>query len=59
MVVFMLGLAAGRILSLVLDGLPNALLLIYLVLELALGIIGLMLINKSTNENFGEDKTKI
>jgi low temperature requirement protein LtrA len=44
--VFMLGLAAGRILSLVLDGLPHPLLIIYLVLEIIMGIIALILIRK-------------
>jgi hypothetical protein len=47
LVVFMLGLAAGRILSLVLDGFPHPLLFIYLVLEVIMGIIGLALIRKA------------
>ena len=44
LVVFMLGLAAGRILSLGADGTPHFLLLIYLVLELLFGAVGLFLI---------------
>jgi hypothetical protein len=50
MVVFMLGLAGGRILSLIVDGVPHWLLLLYLALELLLGILGLLLIrsNKKT-----------
>lgn len=47
LVVFMFGLAAGRILSLILDGVPDWLLLVYLVLELLFGALGLILINKS------------
>ena len=47
LVVFMLGLAAGRILSLTLDGFPHPLLFIYLVLEVIMGIIGLALIRKA------------
>ena len=47
LVVFMFGLAAGRILSLILDGVPDWLLLVYLVLELLFGVLGLILINKS------------
>jgi hypothetical protein len=47
LVVFMLGLAAGRILSLVLDGSPHPLLLVYLVLEVVMGIIGLALVRKA------------
>jgi len=44
LVVFMLGLAAGRVLSLLVDGMPNPLLSVYLVLELGLGAAGLFLI---------------
>jgi hypothetical protein len=46
LVVFMLGLAAGRILSLVLDGVSHWLLIVYLMLELIIGLIGLKLIMK-------------
>ena len=50
MVVFMLGLAAGRLLSVIIDGIPNILLLVYLFLELLFGVLGLVLIqsNKKT-----------
>lgn len=47
MVVFMFGLAVGRILSLILDGIPNWLLLVYLGLEVSMGFIGIILISKS------------
>jgi Domain of unknown function (DUF4345) len=43
-VVFMLGLAAGRASSLVLDGMPNLMLVVYLFLEIGFGVIGLILI---------------
>ena len=43
-VVFMLGLAAGRALSLALDGMPSALLVVYLFLEIGFGVIGVILI---------------
>jgi hypothetical protein len=43
----MLGLAAGRILSLVVDGIPHWLLVVYLVLELVFGVLGILLIKKS------------
>lgn len=36
--VFMLGLAAGRLLSFVLDGMPHWLLIVYTVLEIGLGV---------------------
>ena len=45
--VFMLGLAAGRLLSLALDGMPHWLLLAYTVLEIALGVIAITLYKRS------------
>jgi hypothetical protein len=36
--VFMLGLAAGRVLSLILDGMPHWLLVVYAALEIVLGL---------------------
>ena len=47
LIVFMLGLAAGRILSLVVDGIPHWLLVVYLVLEIVFGVLGILLIKKS------------
>ena len=47
LVVFMFGLAGGRILSLIVDGIPNWLLVVYLALELFFGILGLVVIKKS------------
>jgi len=44
--VFMLGLAAGRILSLVLDGIPHWLLVVYTGLELIFGSIAVWLYRK-------------
>ena len=41
--VFMLGLAAGRLLSFLLDGMPHLLLVIYAVLEIVLGVIAIAL----------------
>jgi Domain of unknown function (DUF4345) len=46
LVVFMLGLAAGRALSLLVDGMPHWLLVAYLVLELVFGILGWRLLKK-------------
>ena len=39
--VFMLGLAAGRILSFFLDGMPHWLLIVYAVLEVLLGLVAI------------------
>jgi hypothetical protein len=41
--VFMLGLAAGRILSFILDGMPHWLLVVYAVLEIALGLVAIVI----------------
>jgi len=41
--VFMLGLAAGRALSFVLDGMPHWLLVVYFMVELVLGAIAVVL----------------
>ena len=41
--VFMLGLAAGRVLSFVLDGMPHWLLIVYAVLEIVLGVMAVVL----------------
>lgn len=46
LVVFMLGLAIGRVVSLLIDGLPNTLLLVYLLLELGIGVLGLLLLKR-------------
>jgi hypothetical protein len=50
LVVFMLGLAAGRALSLIIDGVSHWLLIVYLVLELTIGLIGLRLIKAHNSE---------
>ena len=45
--VFMLGLAAGRIISLILDGFPHPLLFTYLVLEVIMGVVALIFLGKT------------
>jgi hypothetical protein len=52
MVVFMLGLAGGRLFSIIIDGIPNILLIVYLFLELLFGILGLVLIQSSKKTLF-------
>jgi hypothetical protein len=44
--IFMSGLAAGRIVSLVFDGMPHPLLVFFLVLELGIGFFGFYLIRQ-------------
>ena len=48
--VFMLGLAAGRILSFIIDGMPHWLLVVYAVLEIVLGLIAVMLYRGHNSE---------
>ena len=47
--VFMLGLAAGRILSLLVDGMPHWLLVVYAILEVALGLIAIVLLRRNSS----------
>ncbi len=47
LVVFMFGIAAGRALSLLLDGVPSPLLLVYLLLEISFGSLGVALLRRS------------
>jgi len=47
LIVFTLGLAAGRLLSFVVDGMPHWLLVVYFLVELSLGILGMLLLEKS------------
>jgi len=46
----MFGLAAGRILSLIIDGMPHWLLAVYLVLELVFGVLGILLIKNGKSQ---------
>ena len=50
--VFMLGLAAGRVLSFVLDGMPHWLLVVYAALEIVLGLIALILFKGYKSEEY-------
>lgn len=52
--VFMLGLAAGRILSFILDGMRHWLLVVYVIAETVLGLISVTLYRKQNQE---ESKT--
>ncbi len=47
LVVFMLGLATGRFLSVLIDGVPHWLLVVYLALELGIGILGILALKTS------------
>jgi len=51
LVIFMMGVAAGRILSIIVDGVPHWLLIVYLLLELCLGSAGMLLLKKADYKN--------
>lgn len=48
LIAFMYGLAGGRIISLIFDGFPDWIFMVYLFLELLFGTLGILLIKKST-----------
>ena len=48
-VVFMFGLAFGRVVSIVVDGVPSILLVGYTVLEIAMGSWGILILKKPSN----------
>lgn len=50
LVVFMLGLGIGRVFSIVIDGMPHWLLVVYLLLEIGFGSVGLILLRSSKQE---------
>ena len=50
LVVFMLGLASGRVISFLVDGVPHWMLIVYFILELGIGLIGLTLIFRQKDE---------
>lgn len=55
--VFMLGLAAGRMLSFVMDGLPHWLLVVYAVLEIVLGLIAFILYKGKNSDGSSESRS--
>lgn len=50
LIIFMFGLVAGRFLSVGLDGNPNGVLWLYIVLELGFGLVGLAILKTRTNQ---------
>lgn len=50
MATFMLGLASGRVLSLIIDGVSNWLLLLYLFLEVLLGILAVSALHRTVSD---------
>jgi hypothetical protein len=50
MIVFMFGLAAGRLISLIIDGIPHWLLIAYLACELLFGTLAMLLLRRNKIE---------
>jgi hypothetical protein len=48
-VTFMFGLALGRVVSIVIDGIPSMLLVVYAVLEIVMGLWGLLILKRPIN----------
>ncbi|MCL9775872.1 DUF4345 domain-containing protein [Vibrio methylphosphonaticus] len=49
LIVFMWGLGLGRAISMAIDGIPNGILIFYLLLEIGFGVVGIMLIKNDDN----------
>jgi hypothetical protein len=56
-IAFMFGLAAGRVLSIILDGVPSVLLVGYTIAEIALGSWGVLVLNKCSSADDDADIT--
>ncbi|MBG6202128.1 hypothetical protein IWQ48_003271 [Labrenzia sp. EL_13] len=54
---FMLGLAIGRLISVVIDGIPNSLLLLYLFLELLIGTSALVALRHGKEQSDSDEET--
>jgi len=49
-VTFMMGLALGRVVSIVIDGVPSVLLVVYAVLEISMGLWGVLILKEIDKE---------
>jgi hypothetical protein len=56
-IAFMFGLALGRVLSIILDGVPSVLLVGYTIAEIVLGSWGLLVLNRCSSTRVGTDFT--
>jgi hypothetical protein len=55
---FMLGLACGRVLSIILDGVPSTLLVAYTIAEIAFGLWGILILKNLTSTQWDHGHTK-
>lgn len=53
-ILFMFGLAFGRVLSIILDGVPSMLLVGYAIVEIGLGLWGVLVLNATMDRNSAE-----
>jgi hypothetical protein len=54
-VFFMLGLAGGRLVSLIADGVPSTMLTVSTALEIVMGICGILVLKKLSSTSGGHD----
>ncbi len=56
-IVFMIGLFLGRVLSLIVDGVPSSLLVLYAILEITMGLGGVLVLKKLSTTQLDHDHT--
>jgi len=56
-IVFMTGLALGRVLSIIVDGVPSVLLIGYTVVEIAMGLWGFLILKRLSTTQLDDDQT--
>lgn len=56
-IVFMIGLFLGRVLSIIVDGVPSILLVLYAILEITMGLWGVLVLKKLSTTQLDRDHT--
>ena len=56
-IVFMIGLFLGRVLSIIVDGVPSILLVLYAILEITMGLWGVLVLKKLSTTQLDHDHT--
>jgi hypothetical protein len=54
---FMIGLALGRVVSIIVDGVPSVLLIAYTVIEVTMGLWGILILKKFSTTQLNHDHT--
>jgi hypothetical protein len=56
-IVFMIGLFLGRVLSIIVDGVPSILLVLYAILEITMGLWGVLILKQLSTTQLDHDHT--